>query len=824
MLRDTRPRRRPRTRVALTALVACAVVAAPLALALRYGEDAPLEAPRQVAGRAWVASPEQGTVSLLDGASREIVVSLPAPGSLAGDDLVVTQSGSSAYVVDRTLGTAARIDGATFAAGAAAGLAAPGGRPLVLEGGGAVYVLDPERRTAARAAPETLEVLVELSLAAEPGDGQAVVDDAGRLWVVDAVTGDLTWFDGTKQVEPLGLPDAQLVLVQGRAVLVDVAGGRVVRLGPDGPTGRWSCAGEWDGSPARILGSTTSDQVYSAVPADGTFVVASVGRDDCATAIELAEPGTAEFGPLAQDGRYVFVPDRTTGRTAVVDTSLGRRVADLELAGPGNRVELTSKDGIVFYNDLDSEVSGVISLEGDTWTPTEVQKFDPSTDEGVAVLGDSPAGDDATQTDGTGATDWAAVAPERDGRTAPSAPSSAVEGGPLIDGVSVRPDPAVLGQPVRLLPDVRGAVGTTWTWTITAADGTVVWTSDQPGPVDVTLEATAPASYTLSLEIVDSAGHRATSKRALDTVLVPTPHIEKFLVDDTTPGTSEIVHIAAVESGLPEGGATWQWSVTLPEKGLLFAQELPAGAPLPVRFPEPGEYEIALAVTSGTLEDVATVPVTVADRCVPALTGRRFIDLRRDGTGTFAVTADDCFVDSTVTVEVPPWLATDTASIDVVAGPIETVDGIEHTTEAAPVPVGVRVTGAPPSDGVVTGAVTLVLGDQRVPVDVRVNIPPVWTADPTCARDGSTDRAVVTATLADADAGSLDVRLTFDGVPDGPAGGYRMLPSGSSRGVYSLVVPAGVDLADVSAASIQPTDRFGAVAESRAVSLAACSS
>ncbi|WP_456787261.1 hypothetical protein [Cellulomonas sp. P5_C5] len=823
MLRDTRPRRHPRTRSALTVLVACAVVAAPVGLALRLGQDAPLDAPRQVAGRAWVASPEQGTVSLLDGPSREIVVSLPAPGSLAGDELAVTQSGSSAYVVDRTLGTGARIDGATFEAGAAARLAAPGGRPLVLEGGGAVYVLDPERRTAARVDPETLEVRTELSLAAEPGDGQSVVDDDGRLWVVDATTGDLTWFDRTKHVDKVGLPQAQLVLVEGHAVLVDVEGGRVVQLGSDGPTGRWSCVGQWDGSPARILGSATSDQVYSAVPANGTLVVATVGRDDCAASIEIAEPGTADFGPLAQDGRYVFVPDRTTGRTAVVDTSLGRQVADLPLAGPGSRIELTSKDGIVFYNDLDSEVSGVISLDGDTWSSTEVQKFDPSTDEGVATLGDSAGSDDARQGDGTATTDWAAVAPQRDGRTAPSAPSSAVEGGPQIDGVSVRPDPAVLGQPVRLVPDVRGAVGTSWSWTITAADGTVVWTSEQPGPVELTLQGTEPASYTLVLEIVDSAGHHAISRKAIDTVLVPTPHIEDFLVDDTTPGTSEIIHIAAVESGLPAGEATWSWSVTHAEQGLLFAKDLPPGAPFPVRFPEAGDYQVNLTVKSGGLEDPASVPIVVADRCTPALTGRRFIDLRRDGTGTFNVTADDCFVDSTVTLELPPWLAADATDLDVLAGPIETVDGLEHTTDAAPVPVAVRVTGTPPSDGVVTGAVTLVLGDRRVPVDVRVNTPPAWTADPVCTRDEDTGRVTVTAALADADAGSIDVRLTLDGAPGGPEGGYRMLPT-STRGEYSLVVPRSVDLAAVSGASILPTDRFGAAAEARPVDLAACTS
>ena len=114
------------------------------------------------------------------------------------------------------------------------------------------------------------------------------------------------------------------MLVEGRAVLVDGTAGRAVVLGPDGQDGGWSCTGLPPGSAARLLGSLTSNHVYAAVPDDGTFVISTLGRDDCRTAVSLAEPGTADFGPLAQDGRYVFVPDRTTGHTAVIDTVHGR--------------------------------------------------------------------------------------------------------------------------------------------------------------------------------------------------------------------------------------------------------------------------------------------------------------------------------------------------------------------------------------------------------------------------------------------------------------------------------------------------------------------
>ena len=327
----------------MTAAIAFVVVATPLAMAVYLGAGAPLESARQTSGRAWVASPEQGVVSLIDGSSHEVVVSVAAPDALVGDDLAVTQAGSSAYVVDRTLGTVARIDGGTFEVSEPAPIADPGGHPQVLQGGGALYLIDPVRRIASRADPDTLEVEAELSLAAQPGDGQAVVDDAGRLWVIDATSGDLIWFDEAKHsVDDLATPASQLVLVQGQAVLVDVEGARAIRLGAEGGEGRWSCVGLPPGSTASLLGSVSGDQMFAAVPDDGRFVVARVGRDDCATSVQLADPGTADFGPLAQDGRYVFVPDRSTGRTAVVDTVRGAQVADLSLTAPGNRVELTA--------------------------------------------------------------------------------------------------------------------------------------------------------------------------------------------------------------------------------------------------------------------------------------------------------------------------------------------------------------------------------------------------------------------------------------------------------------------------------------------------
>ena len=294
--------------------------------------------------------------------------------------------------------------------------------------------------------------------------------------------------------------------------------------------------------------------MYAAVPADGTLVVATVGRDDCRTTIPLAEPGTADFGPLAQDGRYVFVPDRATGTTSVVDTASGTLVADLPLSSAGNRVELTAKDGIVFYNDLDSEVAGVITLDGGRWAADEVRKYDPETDESVAALGGGAQSDRPADVGGNAIEGWStggAGARRPDGR---GRPVDGRRGRPGHRGLRARPDPMVLGSPVRFEARARGTVGTTWEWTLTRPDGSVAWSSDQAGSVDATIPDTTPTTYTLSLVVVDAAGHRATSERDLDAVLVPTPHIELFQVEDRSPGLGEVTNISAVESGLSDAG------------------------------------------------------------------------------------------------------------------------------------------------------------------------------------------------------------------------------------------------------------------------------
>jgi hypothetical protein len=103
------------------------------------------------------------------------------------------------------------------------------------------------------------------------------------------------------------------------------------------------------------------------------LLVSDLRGGDCDTAVQITETGTELGVPLEAGGR-VFVRKFSTGRVLMVDLASGRVVARPRLLEPGE-FELLTKDGIVFYNDLDSERAGVVRLDGSV---RRVAKYNPS--------------------------------------------------------------------------------------------------------------------------------------------------------------------------------------------------------------------------------------------------------------------------------------------------------------------------------------------------------------------------------------------------------------------------------------------------------------
>jgi hypothetical protein len=374
---------------------AAAAVAVPLMLVLATANGAPRTRVELSGGSAWLASPGQGLVTLIDGPSDQVVGAIRAPGMQPGDDVTVVQQGSSAYVVNPVQGTVSRVDGRTYETSRPVRFG-DGGRGALLQvypGVDSSYIVDGQRRVASIVDPDTLKVRDRLALSQQPGPGQSVVDSAGRLWMVGA--SGLAWFDGTGQhVRPeLGGERSRLVLVGGRPQLVDLARSRVGAVSDSGGVSSWSCLELPAGAAAPVLlGSAQLGRVLAAIPSTGTLVASGDGNNDCGVTVDVGKPGDT-FGALVEVGGYVFVPDRSQGRTTVVDLAARHVVAQLDVVKPGAALELLAKDGLVFYNDLSSDRAGVIRFDGGQWRAGKaLRKYNPSkTGEGILTPGGQQA-------------------------------------------------------------------------------------------------------------------------------------------------------------------------------------------------------------------------------------------------------------------------------------------------------------------------------------------------------------------------------------------------------------------------------------------------
>src|SRR4029453_8309201 len=264
-----------------------------------------------------------GQLPLIDGGTAEVAARVKVAEVPA--DLAAVQAGTVGYALDRTQGTLRRIDPATFVAAA----------PVeVIEGargdlsahprGDVVYVVDHSRGRVAVADARSLSGLRGEVQSLAESVGSSVVDEAGRLWVLGATTGDITWFDGVERHARRGAvadpASAELVVIDGQAALVERAG-RVVRaLGGDGGFGAESCLEiEPTDRSVRGAGSDRGRRLVVVSGDDGVLRVSGLpSGEGGGGVIDIAAPGSDLGAPQAARGR-VFVPDYTTGTVVIVD-------------------------------------------------------------------------------------------------------------------------------------------------------------------------------------------------------------------------------------------------------------------------------------------------------------------------------------------------------------------------------------------------------------------------------------------------------------------------------------------------------------------------
>jgi regulation of enolase protein 1 (concanavalin A-like superfamily) len=289
----------------------------------------------------------------------------------------VVQSGATAYVLNRSTGGLVRVDGATFEV-------SPPAEPIpraadglqVFASGGSLFVLDGQRGVVTHADARTLSGwATPMPMAGQVGRQAAVSDDAERLWVLDGETGDLLWVDHGKKHLRRGAADGHLgllTLADDAPVVVDP--GRHSASLVDPRTGSTRSSVALDVGPddqVQVVGDAHATRVY--VVARGVLEICELTAVRCAATVPLNIDG-GDFGAPVEAGGRLFVPDYATGQVWIVDLRRSKVVAQPRLFDPKVRYQLLTRDGVVFFNDPNSERAGVVRLDGGV---TRIGKYDP---------------------------------------------------------------------------------------------------------------------------------------------------------------------------------------------------------------------------------------------------------------------------------------------------------------------------------------------------------------------------------------------------------------------------------------------------------------
>ncbi|MBP2326171.1 hypothetical protein JOF56_006556 [Kibdelosporangium banguiense] len=351
------------------------VTAIGVAGAVVFGADAgtPAQTPRLLSGSAWLPSPKVGQVTLLDGSSTEVAAQLQV--AAPGTNLDVVQHGTTAYAIDRTAGTIRRIDGATYTMTPPEAPIADSGNGLTaFAASNALYAVDTKRGILSVLDPKTLARQGNpVPLSADLTTESTVVDNDSRLWFVDNATGELTSIKGTDRTTSRVASKGRNVLTMagGRPVVIDTAARKAVVVDPDNASvdATFDLGLRQDDS---VTVSAGNQRVYM-VAARGALIICDIAKRDCGNVIPLNQGSS--LGTPVEAGNRVFVPDHTAGQVWIIDLANRSVVAKAQVLTPRSQFQLINRDGVVFYNDTDSERAGVIQLDG-SFTP--IAKFDPA--------------------------------------------------------------------------------------------------------------------------------------------------------------------------------------------------------------------------------------------------------------------------------------------------------------------------------------------------------------------------------------------------------------------------------------------------------------
>src|SRR5256714_1465257 len=368
MVRGHRRRVQRRDRRWVRSLLAVAAVLSVVGVigVLGVHDGFPATRPRLMSGTAWLASSQVGQLTLLDGASAEVAAQVQVANR--GNGLDEVQQDATAYVVNRSTGGLRRVAGPPFrdadpvapVPGATDGL-----RPFA--GRHALYALDATSGVLTEADPQTLAARGNpVSMAAPLAGQSATIDDGGRLWILDGETGNLQWIkDGQRHSrDRLAAPGTGLLtLADGKPVVVDQARRTAVLVDPaSGSVVQRTALDLRSDDRIQVSGAPHAARIY-VVASRGVLAVCELAESGCSSAVALGTGG-AELGAAVESGGRVFVPDFTGGRVWIVDLRDLHVIARPQVLPVQTRFQLLARDGLVFFNDPQSEHAGVLQLDG----------------------------------------------------------------------------------------------------------------------------------------------------------------------------------------------------------------------------------------------------------------------------------------------------------------------------------------------------------------------------------------------------------------------------------------------------------------------------
>ncbi|WP_156213415.1 PKD domain-containing protein [Lentzea aerocolonigenes] len=587
----TRLTRRTRLLTALTAVAA--IGAAVLVVGPGY-EAAQM---RMRSGTVWLASSQTGEVTLVDGAAAEVKTRVPV--AEADTALTVAQRGGSAVVLNRKTGRLNHVDGATEAVSAPVPVLPASDGLVVLTTADALDVVDVHSGMTVEVDPTRFTPRGEpRRLATTIRPGSAGVDEHGRVWAIDDTTGDLVWLDhGERRTRSTATKSARLTIAGGKPVLVDPERGTAELLDHETGAVTRSVRLEVRADDTTVIGASSDRiSVLIATGSRGELVSCGFGTG-CAAPVRVGSAG-AELGTPIQIGDNAIVPDYSTGRATIVDLAGSRVIAERQLFDRPVRFELVVQDGIVFFNDPNGRVAGVLDLAGDVRTIT---KYSAS-----PAAGDlQPAPDPRKQ---------AEPVTKIDHRKPDS--GLGLPGRTNLPGEQPpnRPSPAPAAS-IIVRPGVQGVIGDEFELTIALqppSTAITTWTfgDDSPAVVGSTVHHRwlRAGTFTVRAKASLGNGQSAQSETAV-TVAVPgaAPAITRIQAERPRPVAGELVRLRADATGQPE---KWRWTVTSPDSAV--PEATADTAEFDHRFVTPGIYTVSLTVTRGSLTAHASQQLTVA--------------------------------------------------------------------------------------------------------------------------------------------------------------------------------------------------------------------